>query len=386
MSAKEHLEELLSGFLDGKLNADELRQVQLAMAEDATLVDHLEQLKQLGNDLRQIPQRRLPSDFSQRVLAAAVAEAARDSTSANYVSPAKVAVAKADLNANTAAWYKPIASLVAFAATLVFAAYLGGWLPTVIQQPDSGDLVDVNGDQLHGGVDGGQDVNRVPDLSVPAPVDSELAAGAVVRNEIKRQGSNDLGIEFLTVYEIRPTAEAWQSNAIASLLQETGIEWSSPVKASSELIGALNETRSISRGIPADEGDPVALVLVRASGTKVEKVMMSVWNREGQFPHVFMDVAFDIPGKEMVRKLTEAQRVAFGDTRAIATPIVASSTSVSAGPRSGLADATQFSTVPTDRYASNAMRSRPLTYGTPVTADDEEELTHLLLVIRKPTE
>ena len=34
----------------------------------------------------------------------------------------------------------------------------------------------------------------------------------------------------------------------------------SPVKASDDLVGALNDTRSISRGIPDGESDQVALV------------------------------------------------------------------------------------------------------------------------------
>ncbi len=388
MSAKEHLEELLSGFLDGELNADELQQVQSAMAADATLGEHVEQLKQLGNDLRRIPQQRLPRDFSQRVLAAAQAEAARaegGSTTASYVYPAQVAESR-DSRAHSGAWYKTAASLAAIAATLLFAAYLSGWLPTGIQQTGSGELVENKNEENNN-----EDATGTPDLMLPLPVDSEPTAGEIVRNEIKRQGSNDLGIEYLTVYEIRPTVEAWQSNTIASLLQEVGIEWSSPVKASNDLIVTLNETRSISRGIPNGEGDQVALVLVRASGLKVEKAMMNIWNRESQFPHVFMDVAFDIPGKEMVRKLTEAQRGAFADARAIATPIIATSTETSSSPRSGLANATQFSAAPTDRYVTdrnvpNAARARPLTYGSPVTSDDEEELTYLLLVIRKPTE
>ena len=89
MSAKEHLEELLSGFLDGKLTPDELREVQTAMAADATLGEHVEQLRQIGNDLRSVPQRKLPVNFSQKVLAAIqveVATANRSST-AEFVTP-----------------------------------------------------------------------------------------------------------------------------------------------------------------------------------------------------------------------------------------------------------------------------------------------------------
>ena len=382
MSAKEHLEELLSGFLDGKLTADELQEVQAAMAADATLGNHLQQLKQIGNDLRSIPQRRLPADFSKRVLAAVQVEAAANgSSAAGYVTPAK----PAGTHTGMRTWQRTGAGLAVVAATLVFAAYLSGWLPSGFQKADS------QGQQFVQGTNQGSSVGEteqldspalnVPGLDMPALPDVEIDAGAVVRNEIQRQGSNELGIEFLPVFEVQPVMEVWQSDAIASLLRNAGIEWSSPVTASSDLIGALNDTRSISRGIGDGDGDQVALVLVRASGLKVEKVMLDLWAKEKEYPHVFMDIAFDIPGKELVRKLTDAQRLAFNQKTAIATPIV-----VSSGDGVDVAGASQFSAAPTDRYVAKSARSKPLAFGTPVTSKDENELTYLLLVIRKPAE
>ena len=43
--------------------------------------------------------------------------------------------------------------------------------------------------------------------------DAKVDAGSIVRRDIQRQGSNELGIEYLVVLEIQPSFEAWQSNA-----------------------------------------------------------------------------------------------------------------------------------------------------------------------------
>ena len=75
MSVNEHIDELLSGFLDGELTEDEMREVRSAMAADARLGLKVEQLRQLGDELRRLPQEKLPRNFAARVLAMAQVEA-----------------------------------------------------------------------------------------------------------------------------------------------------------------------------------------------------------------------------------------------------------------------------------------------------------------------
>ena len=65
------LDELLSGYIDGQLTEDELRQVDAAL-KTAAGQQRLQQLRLVGEDLRQLASARsvdLPRDFSRRVLA-----------------------------------------------------------------------------------------------------------------------------------------------------------------------------------------------------------------------------------------------------------------------------------------------------------------------------
>ena len=91
-----------------------------------------------------------------------------------------------------------------------------------------------------------------------------------------------------------------------------------------------------------------------------------------------MDMAFDLPGKELCQKLVDAQVSVANGQQAIATPII-----VGAGVNGGLESLSQFSGARPAKYlAPTSRQSQPL--GTAVSNEEEAAVSFVLLVIRKP--
>ena len=61
-------DELLSAYLDGELSAAEQRQVTDALEEDPRLQTLLDELRQVRDDVKQLPQHSVPPEFAERIL------------------------------------------------------------------------------------------------------------------------------------------------------------------------------------------------------------------------------------------------------------------------------------------------------------------------------
>ena len=369
MSAnEEHIEELLSGFLDGELTAEELREFESAMSADGTLAVKLEQLRQLGSDLRSVPKRSLGSDFAARVLAAARQESPVDTeivgteilgtaSELQYV----CSLPKTSKGERQGNWWRAVGALAALGASVMFAIYVSNWFPS-------------------GGLDSGAShVVTVPQGSTaPIAGDSNLAiAGDSNLGETILESENQSDstlvrktpltrvFAVLPIFEIETTLNAWDTNLVGTILSNEGIVWTNPVTASDAVIKVLNETRSINQGLPSSNGDQVALVMVQASSRAIDKAMLKMFESKNDFPHVMMDMAFDMPGKELFEKVTGKS--------AFATPIAAK-------PASGgnLENTSQFS------RPSSVRPTRPLSrFDSAFMSESENEIANVLLVIRK---
>ncbi len=407
MSAHEHIDELLSGFLDGELTGDEMREVQAAMAADTELVLKVEQLRELGSELRSLPQRKLPPNFAARVLAATQAEAIRAPGAQLRADHSALATSSLDVSSPVPAssashshlWRSASISILAAAASLFVVAYLSGWIAVKSRSGGTEQLAEQlsNGATEKGALEnvardtvardtvaGDTEDLQMPDMGVE-PEAAVVGGDVLVGNERPMPSASQMGLEILTILEIQPSKEARNLDLIASVLKQAGIDWSTPVTASSDVVNVLNATRSINQGPGRGGDDQVALVLVRAPSVNVDRAMNMFWERNKDFPFVLMDMAFDIPGKDLVHKLLEAQQAAVGDAQSLATPIVLSSVATK-----DLDDVAQFSSAPQSRYVASNERSKPFAsevgMGAPVTSSEEEAPTHLLLVIRKPAE
>lgn len=67
----ENFSELLSAYLDGELAPGEREAVELLLRQQPDLAEALEQCRQLGDEIRQLPRHTLGSQFPEQVLAAA---------------------------------------------------------------------------------------------------------------------------------------------------------------------------------------------------------------------------------------------------------------------------------------------------------------------------
>jgi hypothetical protein len=379
MSANEHIDELLSGFLDGKLSAGELRELERAMAGDASLGMKLDQFRQLGSDLRKVPQRHLGPDFAERVLAAARQEANASGSPAMAYVVGDLPSPQRELPVGDRGKVRMLSALLALAATLLCAIYLSGGFSGFGEQLAQGPISNDSSAVLE------------PEKALesePKVADSgSESVGSFVGSDrgFKDRVGGKIGPQILTILEIQPTAEAWGQNLVAKVLQESGITWSSPIKASQEIMDVLNDTRSINQGLENPDDDQIALVLVKARASVIDKASSQLWTRTNDFPSLFFDMAFDLPGMDLVQKLTSAQGLANETEKPMATPIVVSDRTAN-----GLAGISEFSSAPRKNYAAKAEREQASGFpehsvSSGVGANEEDELSILLLVIRKPT-
>lgn len=372
MSANEHIEELLSGFLDGELTAEEMREFQLALSADASLQAKLDKLRQLGDDLRSVPKRKLGADFTQRVVAAAMQSAAQPAS--------KLA------NRPQANRWKLVGASVAVAATLLLAIFAFNELGTVTG-PTNDDVAqnpatEVPAHEVPANeVAAGPEKTATNDIATESTVNNEEP---FVRNDpnMRKRASSQTGFAILTIMEIEPSEKAWRENEVSKVLKEAGIVWTNPVKVSDDVLGVLNETRSISQGLPKADNEQLALVMVMAKGLTMDRALKRILDGVDVFPHVIMDIAFDLPGKELCQKLVDAQITVANGQQAIATPIVAGAVADRPA-NSGLESFTQFSSAPPARYMDTDMRQSGQR-GTAILPDEEDAMSYVLLVIRQP--
>lgn len=386
MSANEHIDELLSGFLDGELNADEVREFERAMSADATLPLKLEQLRQLSSDLRQVPRRSLGPDFAARVVMAARREAGElEAGEAESAAP-HVQTAKPATNDRGSSLWRTVGTLAALAATLLVAAFVANkfsspgndvaQVPTVEPRALAGELA-----------------ANPPVLPNVASTDasaekSESKNESFVRNDpnMRKRAASQSGFGLLTIVEVEPTVAGWNNNAVVKVLRDAGIVWTNPVKVSDDVIGVLNETRSINQALPKSDREQIALVLVTASGRTVDKALRTILESTDIFPHVVLDMAFDLPGKDLCQKLVDAQELSGNDQQAMATPFV-----VTEGARGnnvisdGLGGVSQFTAAPLAKSKALSTESREFgDTGNLITAEEENAKSYFLLVIRQP--
>ncbi len=362
MSANKHIDELLSGFLDGELSAEELHMFESAMAADGTLAIKLEQFRQLGADLRSLPKRTLGPKFADRVLAAVQQELAVNESLAVRLPYSKPEVVVDHARRNG---WRVAGVAVALAASLLFAVF-------VSQRFSASD------EDLTQFASGDSASKAIDSQSISSSESKKINESTVRNDPGLRKRIASPSFPILTILEIEPSLKAWNENEFSKALNDAGIAWTKPVNVSDEVIGVLNDTRSISRGLPKAGDEQLALVMVTASGRQVEKAIKQIMEDVGSFPHVLMDLAFDLPGKELFEKLIDAN-----GQQAIATPIVVESVGNGNVDKSGLEAVSQFSGTRPAQYLATSSRQVEQSR-TGITDEEENSLSHVLIVVRKP--
>ncbi len=399
MSAGQHNDELLSGFLDGELNADERDQLNGLLESEPSLRVQLAGLERTRAELQAIPQRRLGPDFSQRVIMAARRQAMAEELPADHFVLAPMQATRVN---RVASWKSPrklAGRLAALAASIVLVTLAAkqmatpgpGELGPGELGPGKGQVVASSETQENQSADVAVTNSDVGLPAIESPFPSNLAAsqptttgvnaadmgdaprnGLPVRNAPLERAST----QMLFIYDLRITQQAWDSNVLGSILENAGIRWSDPILADARVTTSLAKTRSIVRPDPAEElREDVALILVSAGARALDKAMVEIWQKTNDFPSTSLDIAFDLPGQDLVRNLSEA--IGNADFSQTARPLVLIST---AG--ASLEDVAQFSTT-TKLISSDERRSAPSSAS--MDADDDAP-SSALLVVRKPAQ
>jgi hypothetical protein len=281
MSTPANIEELLTGYLDGNLTESERRYLDEELAKSPALVAQLALLRRNSEALRQLPQRTLPRDFSNRVIAAAQEQAlasglARD----HYVlrgmpRPAEPVVLR------PTGW--SIATVVYGLASLAAVLLLGYAVSRWTGMQDSP----------------GQGMASLPPAG--APVDkpiletpTEEPKSELVRKIIASQW-------FLMVVDVYPTSEAWNSKLIGRMLDDFSIKMARPIVAA-DIAESLNAART---QMASTKKGAANVIFVNANFGSVAKFVETLYSRVQDFPTVTLDLAIDRPAINLLQRLTQ---------------------------------------------------------------------------------
>ncbi len=142
---REILDQLLSGYLDDALDADERARVERLLETDEEAAAELEELRQIRQSLRSLSEadsdRRLPEDFSDRVLEAAI-DAAQNENLGDDHPLIRLAAQQATVRSSevvSGVPWRAAAALVALAASIMIAVFVwqrDGELPDLPEGPE----------------------------------------------------------------------------------------------------------------------------------------------------------------------------------------------------------------------------------------------------------
>ena len=123
-------EQLLSGYLDDALSADERARVDHLLASDAEFADELEQLREIQATLLTISasedEIKLRSDFAERILDAAVAQARFEGLNEDHPLLRLAEQPSLSRNQRSVGWRLPV-GIAALAASIAFAIFAIGF-------------------------------------------------------------------------------------------------------------------------------------------------------------------------------------------------------------------------------------------------------------------
>ncbi len=383
MSASQsNIDELLSGFLDGKLSAEEHCQLNALFEAEPALRLQLSSLQQMRADLQGIPKQSLGIDFSARVIEAARREALRSRLPSEHHVLAGV---RPKPTSNTTLWESPgkmVGILAALAASIVLLTFV---VKESLRRGPSNDQIAIseveedasNQDSGDKHVDASPFPAHLATNDVTPEGRAEIETGIEPKSElpVRNSPASRKAIQLLLIYDLKITQQAWDSNVLGTILENCGIRWSDPIFASAQVTSSLAKTRSIFQGSRKEElQEDVALILVSASAKAVDKAMLEIWQRAKDFPLTALDIAFDLPDQDLLRNLNDA--IANADSEQSARPLILTS---SAGV--GLDDVAQFST--RAKFISSDDR-----HSVPSAAPlgtEEDAPSYALLVVRKPS-
>lgn len=356
------LDELLSGFLDGELNGEELQQIRTLLDEQPEVKARLDELSALSSDLKAAFGVNTPSplagDFASRVVAEAQRQAAAS----------KVAVA----GPRKRPWNQLAAAAAALAAVLMLAVFGPRFFSTT---PEPVNLADTT------------PAESASESSVSELPSSELASSAeaspfLVPPQIADSSPNEesqgerrfvSNMEFkntiVLVVDLVMSTDAQQRDALNVLLGKHGLLTSKPVEVNDEIKEAVSETRMIVQPEGFDSAD-ASIYFLRASVEVLGAALDEVYLNSEDFPKVAFDIAVDNPHARLLETIARASGTRFAMDEAFAVPVTIGSDAP-----------VPFKVRGSVRYVSSEQRSQG--FGGNATMLGGDGLNTVLLLVRK---
>ncbi len=284
MALSNKLEELLSGYLDNQLNADELREVDKALQEDPEAREYLEHLTEIRGSLKAVAAQTkavLPASFAQNVMAqiAAAKVAASPVQVPNPVSPAAPTSVRWD--------GKLVAALVGLAAMLMLAVYVA-----------KNDVAQNNG--TAGSVEIAQGKSNDP--TPERIVDSGEANPQEQPTETRLVRRDDLRIHYIMTVDVELSKDTSTKQSVAPLFEKFGVELIKGAKLNRDIEKALNDIRvtAVPEQAPLDS----EVYLIRAASSSLDSIFETMREDRKNFPLIRFGISYELPNDPLLDKLS----------------------------------------------------------------------------------
>lgn len=311
------LTELLSGYLDGELNESELQQVQRAIAEDVSVQARLNGLKAASSSLTELsaaPQRKLSSDFTQRVMA----QISQSNVEQSHVQRASKMHSRTNV-------LRAAATIVAVAAVLALVAVNRGWLMFDSPAPQAENSVPQNSIPE----------STEPQLpGIPGADETELPQLATIDGPNEQHGGTSVPVSYLSelpaplaalVLHVRPTSVADNGRLIEQVLRQFNITPVAPIVADDTVEKALSEVSMIATDEGTQAGSSVYFVWGEA--VSIDAALRAVWADTTNFPEANYNFAMDNPQIRLMGKIARSTGERFASNKAFAAPLAIESDS-----------------------------------------------------------
>jgi hypothetical protein len=272
MALDNSTKELLSGYLDNQLNADDLSKVEVALA-DPEVQAYFQSLQEIRANLKAlsaVSAPGLPPDFAQRVLAAVAAQAGP-----SLAQPDVWDTAPSRRRGKLSSWAIGLAGLAA-------AISMAVWIPKAFfddeaPQPFAGPL----------------------SVDSQLPIDDPNIESAP-KGQLVRRG--DMAINYIMTLDVELGPGVNIRNTLSPLLQAHNIELIKGAKAEGDIKKALDNIRVT---LPS-EGEvlPTEVYLLRASSTSLDTVLEIMRADLLTYPVLRFGLAYELPSDPLLDQLS----------------------------------------------------------------------------------
>lgn len=289
MALSNKLEELLSGYLDNQLNADELREVDKALQEDPEAREHLEQLTEIRGSLKAVAAQTkavLPASFAQNVMAQ-IAAAKVAASPVQVPNPVELDQPSPAVPTGVRWDGKLVAALVGLAAMLMLAVYVA---------KNNGTAVDPGA----GTVDIAQGKSNDP--SPERIVNSGEVDPQEQPTETRLVRRDDLRIHYIMTVDVELSKNTSTKQSVAPLFEKFGVELIKGAKLNRDIEKALNDIRvtAVPEQAPLDS----EVYLIRAASSSLDSIFETMREDRKNFPLIRFGISYELPNDPLLDKLS----------------------------------------------------------------------------------